>query len=527
MPNPSRSPWPALLCLWSVFALWALWSIPPLLPWLDEQVTLQEIQGLWLQEEAKPLASGLTTAGAATVPTSPTGAGRLMAMLYIYDVHPPLYYLGALGWAHLFGDSTPALRLFSLLTALLAGVTMVASAARAARAHAPVAASAASLLLVCAPTFLFALANMRSYSVAMLCVALALAALGRLWEPGERRVALWFGLAGLASGLAILSHYFATLVLAAPMLATAVRHGRNARAVGLSILLFLPCAGVAGLFLANQMGARPDQYHGFGPLWKEALSASTGLAGALADLPTRPWVLATAALVTLGGLILAWRWRRHMPATTPALLAACTYPLLLCALFAATDKTLGEGGTSRYHVLVLPAVAVLVASLLAHGTRAWRGAPVAALFAFAMAIPLAPHISAHVQPWAGHARLHPAITAMAQNPEDALIVLPTWTSHEGFALLAHLPPHLPVWVVDDPRDLEQALAVAGRKTHLWIIGLYAWTPPLGVDREVEARVTTGLGFLSHGNGLFSRPTPFLGPKTAHIGREPTQGRPSP
>jgi hypothetical protein len=158
------------------------------------------------------------------------------------DSGPPLYYLVVHGLSRLFSaGSFEAGRAVSLLAALAAGAILFAAPlSRRARVT-------AFFLLASLPVHVYYSAEARAYSLAALCLGIALVALMR-WNDSGRALALLIAVAALAAGA--YAHYDAVLEFPLPLLAAlttsqSAKGGKRrwmtgAAACGLLGLLFIP-----------------------------------------------------------------------------------------------------------------------------------------------------------------------------------------------------------------------------------------------------------------------------------------------
>lgn len=125
-----------------------------------------------------------------------------------YESTPPLYYLLAWGWSHLFGVGAISLRSISAL----AGVATVPVAAliglEAAGRRIGIALAA---LVAVSPMLIWYSQEARAYALLVLLCAVSLLFFLRFQRSRERRDLVWWA---LASALALATHYFAAFVIA-------------------------------------------------------------------------------------------------------------------------------------------------------------------------------------------------------------------------------------------------------------------------------------------------------------------------
>lgn len=479
-----------------------------IMPWLDEAITMQEMTGTWLQKEALPTVSGLTTIGQIPANERPiVDAQTLMQHIYAYDVHPPTYYLLAVSWSHLFGLGIPQLRALSVLMAALAAVFALATIARTTptKPATALALALASFVLITSPSLLFAAGNARNYATALLFIAVAFWAMGRLWTTARMHT-YWFAMAGMAAGLAFFTHYFSILALGPAMLACAAHHWRHPRAVLAGVLAFGIPTWLTLPYLARHLHARPEQYQGFGEPIQEIIAAISSVAAPFISFHQASVVRTGFGLFCVGAIVVTAFWvRRRAPAITPALSALLCYPIFLFVLFAVSDKTLQQAAYSpRYAVPILVPALLLLVTTLAHTIGQWPRAAytaMAPIFIATMAflwggmVPTAARLS----PWAHHNQLAPLAALMAKYPKQSLIILPAWASNEGPVLLPFFAPDVPIFVATTLDDYEHALTLATTKQYVTILGLYRWTQPKSASTQAHDRLIA--------SGIFSQPDP--------------------
>ncbi|HEV8600374.1 MAG TPA: glycosyltransferase family 39 protein [Gemmatimonadales bacterium] len=156
------------------------------------------VREVWLDESHSALLAGMPL-------------GRLLDFVR-GDVHPPLYFLLLNGWTRLLGDSPWALRGFSLLANLTAGVVFAMLALRSFGRRA--AAVLAGWLFWFSPVVFYYAVEVRMYALAVLWFVLALAALDQIL--GSAKTASRWAVAGfiLSAAAMLYTHYIAGFVLA-------------------------------------------------------------------------------------------------------------------------------------------------------------------------------------------------------------------------------------------------------------------------------------------------------------------------
>ncbi|MGA9858709.1 MAG: glycosyltransferase family 39 protein, partial [Solirubrobacteraceae bacterium] len=202
----------------------------------------------------------------------------MLAVIPANESTPPLYYVLAWLWSHLWGTGEAGLRSLSAL----AGVATVPVAyATARRLWSGRAALIAAALTACNPLLIWYSQEARAYSLVVLLTAGCLLAGAHLRDRVDRGwAATWVACAGLA----LATHYFALLVVVPQWLWLAIRYRRDRRmriALELVVAVALLLAPLAAAQLVGQQGAHS---------WMRSVS----LAHRIADVP-RTFALGPAA----------------------------------------------------------------------------------------------------------------------------------------------------------------------------------------------------------------------------------------
>ena len=283
--------------------------------------------------------------------------GRMLGLLPRTESTPPLYYCVAWVWARLWGDSEAGLRSLSALAGVLVVPVAYLAGARLMTRRAGLIAAA---LTACSPLLIWYSQEARSYSLLVLFTALSLLAFIYARDtPTPRLLTLW----GLASALALATHYFAALAVV-PQAACLLAEHRRRTAVRVVVGLVAVC-GLALIPLAiSQNGTGHDRW---------IASAALGLrlrqiipqfligTGAPARTVLRDAALALA-IVALLRLALTERGAPRGGAVLAGGLALAGFALSLVLLAVGFDELI----TRNLIVLWLPA-ALLVAGGLARG----------------------------------------------------------------------------------------------------------------------------------------------------------------
>ncbi|MDX6664100.1 MAG: mannosyltransferase [Solirubrobacteraceae bacterium] len=367
--------------------------------------------------------------------------GQMLATLPHSESTPPLYYLLAWGWTHVFGDSAAGLRSLSCL----AGIAAVPVSYLAARAMTSTRAARWTALIVAVnPLLVWYSQEARAYSLLVLGAGLSLWATAAVRAiPGPRRLALWV----LAATVVVATHYFglflvigeAALVLSSGGVAQRWRAG--------AVAVVAACS--AGL-LSLAATQRTRHYYFLDiPLSHRVQGVAHDFLVGFSPPATRLPAAAAlgAAGVALGALV--WR-RRSQPGTTaPALALAGALGIPLALALAGLDYV----NSRNVIAAVVPLAILLGAGLGTLPRRLGLGAGVvlAAVSVWTTAS-LAGDPGAQRPPWQRVA------TALGSLPRTAAIVLDgssTWAGPLNFYL-----PHL--WFADRGGARVREIAVLHR-----------------------------------------------------------------
>lgn len=433
----------------------------------DEVVTVQLTAGnpepTWPQA-VEP--AGKVVATAFDGSTRPT---RLVNDLLRLDVHPPVYFLAVSGWRTLFGRSLEALRAFSVLTLVIAGMALRATLRRAGH-PAP---NLTSVLFVSLSGLVVVGQVARPYGLALclLCLAAWCAAVyldSSSWLPA-------LGCAAFGS-LAFLTSYLAIFPLVVILAVLALRAwtegGPKSRLRGSVVPLlvgvsWLPWAG----FIARQSVSRPTQEAGFAG-WLVQLQDLWRGYETMLWVAYHPWRQEAVGILVALGLIAWFRLRRPADsALTWLLLAWAGLPALgVLALNLGFDKHLEA---ARYFVFATPGIAGLAGYLLARVPRAW--------LAWGLFVGL--QIVSIVRFDAGGTSPSSLAAKVAQEGAESTIVLVgSASSFSGYPgqVVYQLDKDIPVLVLDGDDDLAQLQAHVRPYRQVWLLA-----PPGHVTRGLE------------------------------------------
>jgi 4-amino-4-deoxy-L-arabinose transferase-like glycosyltransferase len=213
--------------------------------------------------------------------TPPAGVRRITRAVFISDTSPPLYYVLLGGWIRGLGASDVALRLFSVLWAVLTVPLLWLLACRLGGTSAAI---PAVLLYALAPTGLYYSGEGRMYSL-LWCLALAFTWLTlRLHDRGTApgRLASW----SLCGAAGLLTHYFFAFVWLGCLLWLLRYPGRARRA-------WLGAAASTTLLLAAPWYVRVPESFGHWRVTGDWLAGHITGREALTNPPKLAWSLAS------------------------------------------------------------------------------------------------------------------------------------------------------------------------------------------------------------------------------------------
>lgn len=276
--------------------------------------------------------------------------GQMLGLLPRTELTPPLYYLVAWVWTHVFGFCPVGLRSLSAL----AGVATVPAMYAAGSAMISRRAGLIAAALACFNPFLIWYSQeARSYSLLTLLATLSLAAFAyaRRPQPSGRQLIAWT----VAASLALATHYFAVLLVVPEALWLLWVHRRDRR-----VLLAIAAVAAVGLaLLPVAISQRPQaSWITQWPL-EQRLSqiAPQFLLGTGA--PARTWLkLAGAVAVLIAAVLLVFRadWRERRGALVAGALGVIGFLISLGLIAAGVDELI-----TRNVILVLIPLLVLIA----------------------------------------------------------------------------------------------------------------------------------------------------------------------
>ena len=179
--------------------------------------------------------------------------GKMLGLLPQSESTPPLYYIAAWVWVHVFGDHEAGLRSLSAVAGVLVVPVAYAAAAKLISTRAGVIAAA---LTACSPLLIWYSQEARAYSLLVLLTGVSLLAFAHARAaPSARNMTVW----AIASALALTTHYYALVAVVPQAVWLLVEHPRDRRVrfgVGFVVL-----CGLALLPLATtQNGTKRDAW---------------------------------------------------------------------------------------------------------------------------------------------------------------------------------------------------------------------------------------------------------------------------
>lgn len=303
------------------------------------------------------------------------------------DNHPPLYFAALRAWRLAFGDEERATRSFSVL-ASLAALAVFFAGVRELLGDA--AALWAALLLALALPDIALARETRSYSLLLLFLMTAVAALARLEARGGG--AARAALLACAACAAMLTHYFAALALAPLGLFAVLRLQGRARRDALLGFLAAAVVFLAGwgptVWYSRQVAV--DNADWLGAVGEAPAAQTLARFAALparllvgpiwAQTPGAPWPLAVYALAVLVA------WRRPRARLWLALFAGTVAGVVALDLWRETRQLV----VIRYVLPALPALCALVAATASGGQGPRRHLlPAVTVLALAFHLPAA------------------------------------------------------------------------------------------------------------------------------------------
>jgi hypothetical protein len=346
-----------------------------------------DVQSIWLDESA-------------TMILVHRGLGGMLSHLSSSESAPPLYYVLVWAWTKVFGGGPLGFRSLSALVGTLTIPVMYLAGKRVS----PRAGLWAAALTAVNPAMYYYSQEARVYGLLVFFVACAFVLWQRaLEDPSARNLAFW----SAASGLALLTHYFAVFLFIPQALLLIRRIGwRRCRvAIGADILVGLALAPLA---LAERSDGKAS--------WIEAESLPSRVAQSVKQfavgLSAPLQIVAAPAIVLLaaGVVLLLWRrgQERERSGARDAAIVAVVGLLIPLVLAAGHAIDVYDG---RNVVATWVALAVLIAAGIGvrgeRGRGRWLGALLGtAIVAISLAVVVAINVLGQYQrdDWRGAAR---------------------------------------------------------------------------------------------------------------------------
>ena len=361
--------------------------------------------------------------------------GGMFGWMRVHEMTPPLYFLLARAWTHVFGFGEIGFRSLSALlgTAVVPLVYAAGAALRSRRLGLIVAAFAAL-----DPVTIWYSQEGRNYALVLFLAAVAVLAFARLVTgAGRGWLAVWW----VASALMLWTHYFAVFYVAGLALVLLLRLPRRPMLVALAGL------GAVGLAVLP-IALSASSHVGFDPI--RAIPVSYRLA----QIPSQfawgpvegrfgPWAI--AAVVVIGtALAAAAALRARHPAARLTVSTAGLAALVAGGVPAIVTLAGVDYLTPRYLLPAWIPIAFVWAAPLATGRRGWIGAAAVCAFLAAASAYLLSSATVQRPDWSAVAG------ALGPASGDRAVVAP----HEGVPLRLYLTP----------RDLAHGIAPS-RLTH--------------------------------------------------------------
>jgi mannosyltransferase len=337
---------------------------------------------------------------------------------------PPLYYATAWFWTQLTGTGEVGLRSVSALAGIATVPVAYLLGAELSSRRAGIVAAA---LVAVNPMLVWYSQEARGYALFVLLTAISLLCFVRALDHGRRRDSIGWG---IASALALATHYFAAFPIAAEALWLLRRRGRESGGVFPGLWI----AGAAGLLLAPLLihqasFAHAEWISNFSlghRLWETGLTFALGETGDIIARPEHPLLMLVPALAAVAGLALVFaRGARsdRRAAQIPLVIAAVTVvvPLVIGLLDSGKDYVLAR---NLLPALVPLLVAVAVGFTLPNARR--RGAALAAVL---IAYSLGFSVWASLSPALQRPNWESVATAIGEPTEPRAMV--TWTLGEA------------------------------------------------------------------------------------------------
>ncbi|HEX4465313.1 MAG TPA: glycosyltransferase family 39 protein [Solirubrobacterales bacterium] len=271
---------------------------------------------------------------------------------------PPLYYAVAWLWTQVTGTGEFGLRSVSAVAGVATVPVAYLLGAELSNRRAGIVAAA---LVAVNPMLLWYSQEARAYALFVLLTAISLLYFVRALDRGRRRDSLAWG---IASALALGTHYFAAFPIAAEALWLLRRRGREAGGAFPGIWI----VAVAGLLLTPLLLHQSSFAHAewisnfslWHRLWETGLTFALGETGDIIAQPEHPLLAVVPALIAIAGVWLVFARGER------AERRAAGIPLALAAVTVVAPLAIGLLDPSKDYVLarnLLPALVPLLVAL--------------------------------------------------------------------------------------------------------------------------------------------------------------------
>jgi 4-amino-4-deoxy-L-arabinose transferase-like glycosyltransferase len=271
---------------------------------------------------------------------------------------PPLYYALAWPWTQLTGTAEVGLRSVSAVAGI---ATVPVAYLLGAELSSRRAGLVAAALVAVNPMLLWYSQEARGYALFVLLTAISLLYFVRVLDRGRRRDSLGWG---IASALALATHYFAIFPIAAEALWLVRRRGRESGGAFPGLWIAAAAALLLAPLVVHQASyAHAEWISNFGlahRLWETGLTFALGETGDIIAQPEHPLLGLLPALVAVSALALVFMRGEERQRRATAILLA------LAAVTFAIPLAIGLLDPSKDYVLarnLLPALVPLLVAL--------------------------------------------------------------------------------------------------------------------------------------------------------------------
>jgi uncharacterized membrane protein len=330
------------------------WSAWTLAPGHDETITL-----LNMRNQAIPIPIGIgDILDQRKIFEGPLAQfSDIAPMLKSTDVHPPFYYYTALLVSKMGGESLFALRLLSLVFVSLSCLILTKIAYQISQ-KTPMVLPFVTIILFSSSPIVYAGISARNYSLLFFLLSFLILQVYWYITDAKSHKTLSITLA-ITSALAIWTHYFAILPIAAIYLSILIWKVRSKKDIQYfimsSVLLILMLIPITS-WLQAHLHARDNQYSGFQSLFLELMAMLRIFSEQASYLGSKNAAWNIVLLLILGPLIIITTVL-SVPFTKTRtsvifLTSLITSSVLLLGLYFITDKTLGFLDSSRYGIFL-------------------------------------------------------------------------------------------------------------------------------------------------------------------------------